>query len=224
MGHATTRECRPHLHPGHPSVLGEAGLDDRRPPLILPLGGLGPRHGLHDEIRLTSITLGHAPHVVGGPVDRRRKIGGVAPRRARIDPADDDVDFRITQGNVVLEVLDADGLVQVPGRHHPVDHLFPDPARPTSDLIVGHQRHRPHLTGAVTSLTALLENRSDVPTERDLTRRLGARRSRGGQQQCASQHPWPRRRYRESHHVSCLRTVSYRTVNIPYRTASVPVP
>ena len=142
--------------------------------------------GYAETMSVTAI--GDAVNTASRLEDMTKELGGQlvvsesVARRAGVDPADDDIDFRITQGNVVLEVLDADRLVHVPGRHHPVDHLLPDPARPTSDLLVGHQRHRPQLTGALTALTALVENRSDVPTERDPTRRLGVCRSRGGQQ------------------------------------------
>ena len=141
MSYATTLERRPHFHPGHPSVLGEPGLDDRRPPLILPLGGLGPRNGLHDEIRLPPITFGHAPHVVGGPVDRlpagRRGCPAAEPESTQrtmmsISASLREMSFWKSWMPTVLSMCQG-------GITH---HLGPDPAGPGSHLIAS-TRPRP---------------------------------------------------------------------------------
>ena len=128
---------------------------------------------LDDQIGLADLPLGRVREV-----DRRRHVLGVAPRRAAVDPRGHERDLRIAQRGVVLELLDADVLVDVPGRHLAIDDAVPDRAGPGSDLLVGDQRHRGHLALAMAHLAGALQDRRDVLGERDLGRRGLRRRQR----------------------------------------------
>ena len=93
------------------------------------------------------------------------------------------------QRQVALEPLDADVLLDVPGRHDVLVAPQPGPilhgARPRTRVLVGDQRHRRHRVGAVAALAAPLQDRRDVLGERDVlnVRRGLCVRGRGRRQQ-----------------------------------------
>ena len=57
------------------------------------------------------------PQHVVVELERGRKVGGIALRRAGAPPAFQHVDLPVVERHVVLEVLDTDVLLDVPGRH-----------------------------------------------------------------------------------------------------------
>ena len=164
---------RPDLDAAHPPVLGQAGLDERLVPLVLPCGRLRPGRRDDDQIGVAAHPPGEAPDVAARPGGRRRQVGRVAARGAGVDPGDDGGDLRVGQRDVVRERLDADRPVDVPGGHLARRHLPPDGPRPGPHLFVRHERHRRHLPFAVARLAPLLENRRHVLRERHLVRRRG---------------------------------------------------
>src|SRR6185295_16740472 len=93
---------------------------------------------------------------------------------AGVDPLHDLLDLVFTERRIVLEALDADVRIDAPRRHLAIDDALFDRARPRPDVLIRQQRHRRHLTGPMTALTGLLENRRDVPGEGDA--RCGGRR------------------------------------------------
>src|SRR5207249_3667139 len=99
------------------------------------------------------------------------------------DPLDDRIDLIAAQRRIVLEALDADVRIDAPGRHLAIDDALFDGARPGTDLLIGEQRHRRHLAGTMAALTGALQDRRDIPGERQPTRhrppwRLTAQRNR----------------------------------------------
>ena len=75
------------------------------------------------------------------------------------------------QRRIVLEVLDADVLLDIPRRHHAGARAdagaLLDRARPRPHFFVGAQRHRRHAVGPMAVLAAALQDRRDVLGERD---------------------------------------------------------
>ena len=82
-----------------------------------------------------------------------------------------------------LKALDADVLVDVPGRHLPRDHAVPDGPGPRPHLGVGRQGHGRHLAGPVADHARFVEDGRDVPGERDVAGRAALRRRRRRQGQ-----------------------------------------
>ena len=175
-----------HLDGGDVAVLGEPDGDG---PEVGPLVGAGGGHG--DQRRLDDqVGLADLPLVLVTEVDGRGHVRGVAERRAGVDPAADQLDLLLAQRDVVLVVLDADVALDEPRGHRAalVAQSGPglDGPRVGAHLGVGEQRHRGHRRGPVALLAALLEDRRDVPRERDLAvrrSRLGARGDRGHEQE-----------------------------------------
>ena len=164
---AAAGERRLDLDRLHPALLGQAGLGEGPPPLVLAVGGhvVGGRGD--DEVGLAE-AVGQAPRRGVGPLDGGRQVGAVAHGGAAVHPLHDGVDLRLAQRPVVLERLDADGAVDVPGRHLERDHAVADGPRPGPHLAVGQQRHRGDGVGLMALLALLLENRRDVLRERRL--------------------------------------------------------
>ena len=106
---------------------------------------------------------------------RRRHVRRVPFRHPVLNPRSDRGHLPITQRRVVLEVLDPDVLLYVPGRHCPshVTEARPihDPARVTTHLLVVHEGHRCDTAVPVTSLTATLKNRGDIASESHVAQR-----------------------------------------------------
>ncbi len=182
----------PHLDGAHPARLGQRNIGHRAPPLILAHCRHRVGLRLQDQVGLP-IRLGELPGAFIGPRLGRRHVLGVAERRAFIDPANDGRDLIVAQRAVVLKLLDAYRLVEMPGRHLVRHHAFLDRLGPRARLLVGHQRHRRHGSLAMTAFALLLKNRRDVFRERDGLRcgaggfgRLGGRQEARNRQQCAS--------------------------------------
>src|SRR3954471_3477078 len=97
---------------------------------------------------------------------RLRHVGGVAHRRAGVDPLRDGRDFVVAQRWIVLEALNPDMRIDAPRRHLPFSDALLDGSRPRPDILGRYQRHRPHLSGPMAALTRPLENRRDVLGER----------------------------------------------------------
>ncbi len=174
---------------GGASVVHFANLQRRNVPILGQSGwhawNLAPpvgRSGLHQHILGSHDQIGFADRPLGRvvPDSQWRHRGRIASRRAIIGPLRDLGDLLVAQRRIVLELLNADVLLDVPGRHDAsarshagalLDGLGPRP-----HFFVGPERHRRHAVRAVTVLTAALEDRRDVSCEGDLSRRLAGRR------------------------------------------------
>ena len=156
----------PDFNRRHVAILGEPGVGKTGRPPPVGLHGLhADRRRLDDEVRRAD-----RPFVAVGELQRRRHVGGIALRRTAVRPLGDPRDFLVAQRDVVLVMLNADALLDVPRRHRA---LLAADAGATLDrrrigphLLVGQQRHRRQRVGAMTVLTTALENRRDVLGER----------------------------------------------------------
>ena len=157
-----------HLDGRDVAVPGEAGLRlAHRPP---PVGGRrrhldlrGPDH----EVGLADLPARRVDDAGDG-----RPVDGLAARGAVVDPRRDARDLLGAQRDVALVVLDADVLLDVPGRHHvgladPPGAVLDGP-RPGPHVLVGQQRHRRHRLGLVAVLAAPLEDGRDVAVVGDV--------------------------------------------------------
>jgi len=97
-----------------------------------------------------------------------------------IHPGDDRVDLRVGQRHIVLELLDADAAVDVPGRHLARIHARLDGLGPRARLLKRHQRHRRNRSRLMTGLTLGLKDRRHVLGERSC---LGLLAGDGGNRQ-----------------------------------------
>ena len=97
-----------------------------------------------------------------GPRLRRGHVFRIALRRAGGDPLDDRVDLRVAQRPVVLELLNADRLVEMPRRHLARLDAGRDRLRPGPRFLVRDERHRRNRIGPMARLALLLEDRRDV--------------------------------------------------------------
>ena len=93
-------------------------------------------------------------------------VGGVPLDGAAVDPFDDRRDLVITQRRIVLVLLDADRLVEEPGRHLALADALLDRLRPGPRVVVREQRHRRDLAGTMTPDARPVQNRRDVLRER----------------------------------------------------------
>ena len=66
-------------------------------------------------------------------------------------------------GMTNLEI--AETLGGIPRRHSPFQHFFLDRLGPWTRFLIGHQRHRRHATGMMTSLAAAREDAGDFLVE-----------------------------------------------------------
>ncbi len=153
------------LQRGHVAVFGQP----RRHALDFapPVGGVA----LHEDFlrRHHQIRCANRPRVPIVELPRRRHVLRIALRRAVVRPLGDLGELGLAQRRVVLVLLDADVLFDVPGRHDAgvgadAGALL-DRARPRPDLVVRDQRHRRHTVRVVAVLAAALENRRDVAGE-----------------------------------------------------------
>src|SRR5215467_11746303 len=111
------RSARTHLDGLHPARLSQIQIDSWLPPLVLADSRHRVRIRLDDHVGWTAEYFLELPGVVIGPLFGRRHILGVALRSAGIHPAGDRFYLLIAQRSVILEVLHADRLVQMPWRH-----------------------------------------------------------------------------------------------------------
>jgi hypothetical protein len=134
--------------------------------------------GLDDDVRRAD-----GPGVTVGVLLCRRHIGGVAARRAAVGPFRDRRNLVVAERRVVVKLLDADVLLDVPRRHDAGPRAdagaLLDGARPGPDVLVGHERHRRNPIGPVAILAAALQDRRDVLREGRLRRHAGGRRDDG---------------------------------------------
>ena len=173
------QRSRTNLDGAQPSGFGQSDIRERPPPHILMLRLHRVGFGFDDEIRRTQILLTF-PLIRLGKLFRRRHVLQIAERRSGIDPADDRADLVVGQRHVVLELLNADILVDMPRRHLALDHALTDRFRPRACLVVRYERHRRDRPLVMAFLASLLENRSDISGESHrIIRRL--RRKRGCQ-------------------------------------------
>ena len=122
-----------------------------------------------------------------GEAHRRGHVLRIAQRRAGVHPADERRDLRVAEAAVVLELLDADGAVDVPRRHQALRHLPLDLVRVLARVLVGDERHRADRIRLMADLALLLQDRRDVLRERDgcrsRRRRHATRRRQRGDRQ-----------------------------------------
>ena len=153
---------------------------------------LGPRRGLDDQVRLgLAEHAGEVPALLGRPLHRRRHVLHVALRRTGVNPLDDGLDLLVAEATVVLEVLDADRLVDVPWRHLASLDPAPDGARPRPSFLVGHEGHRRNRIGPMTGLALLLENRRDILREGGRVLRRGRSHRTSPEDQCCNSEGTP---------------------------------
>ena len=175
---------RPDFDRPHPARLGDARRRHALVPRVLRHRRHGERMRLDDQVRFLLPEAGREiPALILGPRPRRRHVLRIAFRRAVVHPADDGVDLRVGQRPIVLELLDADRLVDVPRRHLPVGDAGADRACPRPRLGVGLERHRRDRIGAVAGLALGLEDRRDVPGEGRRRWRVLAAPARPGERQ-----------------------------------------
>ena len=156
------RVARLDLHRLDPAILVELHFRELIDP---PVGTVR----VHREVvrrRHLQIRLADEPVGVGRERQRRRHVGGIALRRAGLDPPRDRRDLVVSERSIVLVVTDPDGLVEMPRRHVAVDDALLDRARPRPNFVVRRQRHRDRRAGMVARLTRLLKDRRDVFAER----------------------------------------------------------
>ena len=154
-------------------------------PPVRGSGELGYRVGADDEVGFAR-----------GPLDaviedqRLGGVGRIALGRAGPGPGRYRLDFRIVQGRIVLEILDADVLFHIPGRHRagpvPQPGLVFDQAGKRRDLLVSDQGHRADAADPVAVLATALQDRFDIPVESDLILLAGSGKRH--------QHQWQRER------------------------------
>src|SRR2546428_2401015 len=108
------------------------------------------------------------PLIVAAERARRRHIRRIVHRRARIHPLGDGGDLLGRQRGIVLELRDADVLVDVPRRHLTIGDLLPNRSRPGPHVLVGQQRHRRNRTGTMAGLTRALQDGRYVLRKRGL--------------------------------------------------------
>ncbi len=152
----------PHLDGLDVAVLGEAGGHE---PDVAPAVGpdRGQRDARSDE---DQVGLADRPRAVVPEVDRRRQVGGVALRRSVVGPRLDHRQLFVAQRRVVLEVLDADVLLDVERRHgaHAVADRRAVSNAPDAPphLVVRGEREGSAAPGAVAALAAALKDGRDV--------------------------------------------------------------
>ena len=153
------------LERGDVAIFGEPGRDARN--LAPPVG----RAALHGELlRLDDqIRRADRPRLRVGVDLRRRHVGRVAARRAAVGPLGDRGDLVVAQRRIVVELLDADVLLDVPRRHHAglradAGALL-DRARPRPHVLVGDSDIGATPSGAMAVLAAALQDGRDVLRE-----------------------------------------------------------
>ena len=157
----------------------------------------------HDQVRLDP------PAVFTHRIQLHLQVRRVALRRAVVGPGLDLRELLVRQRRVLLVVLDADVLLDIPRRHRahavPDRRLVPDPRGVPSNFLIVGESHGARPARAVALHAAPCQNRRDVLRERhrtgidaevggredvrlvQLTRRVGLRRqSRRCAQKCGS--------------------------------------
>ena len=147
------------FHPLDIAIFSKARRHDRLRVRVGPNGRNRNGRARDNEVRLAEPPMaGRRPH------PRRRRVGGIAPRRAAVHPLRNRRDLRVAQGRI--GVVLADCAAAEPRRHVAVADLLLDGTRPRPRIFVRLQRKRRHVTGPVTILAGLLKDRQDVFRER----------------------------------------------------------
>ena len=181
-----------HLDRLDPAVLGQPGGRAVEQPVPVGRDRLERVLGRRDH----QVRLAERPVLAAGPCDGGRQVRRVAAGRPAVRPGGDGLDFLRTQGDVFLEALDADVLLDEP-RRHPVrvvvgpGGLVPDGPRPRPHLFVRDQRHRCDGARTMARLARALEDRRHVPRERRRRLRAGLCGRVGRPRRCARQQREP---------------------------------
>jgi hypothetical protein len=187
------------LERGDPGVFGEAARNQERH----PLDDIVRRAGWYAEFRSTDDDVGLDLPTVRGPIDRRRRVLGIAFERAGIRPLGNRFDVACRERPIVGEL--AVRRIGKPWRHLAAFDFGLHRPRPRSRLAERHERHRCHLSGPMTRLTVLLEDGQNVFVEGDgsaLRRCLRVASDRSGREDqerrttVAEHSPSPERRLR----------------------------
>ena len=154
------------------SILGEARIHQNVDPSVGRFGG----HQLVFRQRDDQIRLIEVPLIGIVELARPGHIGGISLGRAGIHPFDDGRDLLVGQRHIVLEVVDAYVLVDVPGRHLAREDFLLDRLGPRPRFFISQQRHGRERVRPMAGLAAVLKDGRDVFGKRDLA--LGHRRDR----------------------------------------------
>ncbi|MBI3263968.1 MAG: hypothetical protein HYZ58_12585 [Acidobacteria bacterium] len=158
------------LNPLDVAIFGNAGIHQLGRVHVRPLGGqLEPFLHLDDQVGLAVDPLSQRREV-----DRRRRVRGVAARRARVHPPRDRGDLVVAE-RWIVEVL-ADAAVQMPRGHLAFDDAVFDGTGPGTRFLVGEERHRRGAPGSVALHAGALEDRLNVLREGDGFEVAGRRR------------------------------------------------
>ena len=130
---AALHRRRTNLDRADPPRLGEPGLDDGLAPLVERLRRHRVRRRLDDEVGRPAEQLGEVPHVVVWQTSSAAACPSGSPFGAPASTQRTMVSISSSaQRAIVLELLNADGLVDVPRRHLPRRHPRLDRPAPTA--------------------------------------------------------------------------------------------
>ena len=138
----------------HVHVFLEPRIDEHVHDVVRPVGCQDVRLRHRDDV----IGFADVPLIVAAELARRRHIRRITHRRARIHPLGNGGDLLVGQRGIVLELRDADVLVDVPRRHLTIGHPLPNRSRPGPHVLVRQQRHRRDRTGTMAGLTRALQD------------------------------------------------------------------
>ena len=146
----------------HIAILGQARRNHAE---VAPVIGTDRRHG-HVLRCQDQIGLADRPFVAAVELERLRHVGWVTARRAAVHPCCDHRDLGVAERRIVLELLDADILLDEERWHGAAlaaqggAHL--DRLGPRPHVFVGDERHRCDALGVMALLTAALQDGRDV--------------------------------------------------------------
>ena len=148
----------PDLHGLDVAVFGNLDVGEVVDPPIRSFGvhGVFITHGNHQ------VGLADVPGILRSEFLRRRRVGGIAARGARIHPFHNRRDVGLVERQIVLVVTDAHRLVEMPRRHFTVRDPRLDRARPRPHLFERGQRHRGAGAGVMALRALGLEDWRDV--------------------------------------------------------------
>src|SRR5215472_16573708 len=98
----------------------------------------------------------------------RGHLSRITHRGPRVGPLYESRNLSVTQRDVVLKLLKADSLVDVPRRHVPLGDLLLDRSSPRTCILICDERHRPDTVRTMAVLTRFLQNWGHALRERHL--------------------------------------------------------